>query len=132
MPLIDVSDLLLDPDFAQALTIQRRVEVVGTNGRTTITPTTISPAPFGVILPVDTAIGGNALERGSDQQHRGAALEVITKFRLQGPAPGFQPDVIVYDGNSYVVTIVNTLTRYGAGFMRAECSSMDSVDNTPT
>jgi hypothetical protein len=132
MPLLDVSSLLLDPDFAQPLTIERRTEVVGSNGRATITSQIVLPAPYGVILPVDTAIGGNALERGPDEQHRGAALEVITRFRLQGPSPSFQPDVIVYEGNRYVITIVNTLTKYGAGFIRAECSSMDSVDNPPT
>jgi hypothetical protein len=132
MPFLDVSSLLLDPDFAQRLTIERRTDQVGANGRTVQTPQIITPKPIGVVLPVDTAIGGNALERNPDEQHRGAALEIITKFRLQGPAPGFQPDVLVYEGNRYIITIVNTLSKYGAGFIRAECSSMDSVDNPPS
>lgn len=132
MPTLDVSDIILDPMFAERLTIERRPETVGNNGRTTQLPQVITPKPIGVVLPIDTAIGGNALERTPDEQHRGAQLEVHTKFRLRGPSPNYQPDVLVYEGNRYVVTIVNNYSKYGAGFIKAEVTSMDAIDNPPT
>ncbi len=132
MPMLDVSDVLLDPMFAEALTIERRTDDVGSNGRVTSISQIITPQPFGVVVPVDTAIGGNALERTPDEQHRGAALEVYTTFRLRGPSPDGQPDIIIYDGSQYIVTIINTFARFGAGFIKAECSSMNSIDDPPT
>lgn len=131
MPDLDVSELLSDPDFAEFLTVERRTEMVGANGRARKVPTIITPKPVGVVLPVDTAIGGNAMERNPDEQHRGAALEIHTRFRLRGPAPGGEPDVIIRDGNRFVVTIVNDYSRFGRGFMKIECSSMESIDEEP-
>lgn len=131
MPLLDVSELLLDPDFCQPLTIERRTENTGTDGRNHAGLQIITPKPYGVILPVDTAIGGNAMEREPDMEYRGSAIEVITRFRIQGPAPGAHPDVIIHDGSRFVVTIVNSLAQYGAGFIRVEASSMNSVDDPP-
>lgn len=131
MPALDVSELLLDPDFAEPLTIQRRVDNVRPNGRNAIAWNTVFPAPYGVVLPKDTALAGNELERAPDGQYRGAALTVHTKFRLRGPSPGYQPDVMVWEGDPYVCTLVNNYSHYGAGFVQAEFTSMPTIDHPP-
>lgn len=131
-PNLDVSELLFDPDFAEVLTIQRRTDDVRPNGRTLVRNTTIFPAPFGVVLPKDTAIGGNEIERAPDGQYRGAALTVHTAFRLRCLSPNNQPDVLIWDGDPYVCTLVNNYSHFGAGFVEAEFTSMSAVDQPPT
>ena len=130
MPL-DASEAMTEPLFLQRITIIRRTETIGTNGRAIETPYAITPRPWGVVLPVDTAIGGNALERTPDAQYRGAAFEIHSRFRIRGPSPGYEPDVFFYNGDYYVVTIVNDYSQYGRGFIKAEVSSTDPIDNPP-
>lgn len=134
MPNLDVSDLLLDPDFAEELTIFRRAMTVGSNGRSTLASVEVEPKPWGVVLPVDTAVGGNSMTRSSDAQYRGSAWVIYTQHRLQGPSddPDRYPDVVMIEGDPYVVTIVNAYSKFGAGFMKAEVSSMAAIDNAPT
>lgn len=132
MPLLDVSEVLSDPLFTEPMNVYRRTETVGSNGRTVITRTRVRPVPTGVIMPKDSVIGGNAIQRNPDEQHRGSALLIYTQFRLRGPSPGFQPDVVVWNGDDYVVTLVNDYSHYGAGYIQVELSSMTSVDNPPS
>lgn len=126
---IDVTDLLIDPDLAEPLVIQRQKETVTDKGRETNTVETFHS--FGVVQPKDTAIGGNEVTRGADGMFRAAALIIITPFRLRGPGPGYQPDQVIWQGDPYVVTLVNNFTRYGAGFVYAELSSTDIQDAPP-
>lgn len=133
MPLLDVSDILLDPDVAETLTIQRRQANVGSNGRASQTVTTITPAPVGSVQPQDAG----DLERGSDQQKLPKKIEVITPFRLRsagsdGQGNEYQPDLIVWQGDSYQVDSVEPWTAYGAGWLVAKCSSVDSLDVAPS
>lgn len=133
MPLLDVSDILLDPDIVETLTIQRRQANVGSNGRATKTVTTITPAPVGSVQPQDAG----DLERGSDQQNLPKEIQVITQFRLRGASQDgqgneYQPDLIVWQGDSYQVDSIEPWTAYGAGWVVAKCSSIDSLDQAPT
>lgn len=135
MPLLDVSELMTDPDFAQRVSVQRRLETVGANGRPTFTTATFKNVVV-VIYPVDTAIGGNALERTDAASYRGAALEIVTKFQLRGPAQvagtNYQPDIVVYNGDPYIVSVMNDFAKFGPGFVRAELNAMSSVDAPPS
>lgn len=133
MPFLDVSDVLLDPMFCGELTIYRRLQQVSNKGRSTTTDTLVDPKPFGVVLPVDAG----DLERGSDQQHGPKVLEVHTPYRLRGAstnAPGteqYQPDRMIWNGNSYICLRVHDLSRYGAGFIQADFASCDPIDVQP-
>jgi galactose-6-phosphate isomerase len=130
MPLLDVSDVLCDPMFSEVLTIQRREAVVGSNGRSTIQTTTISPAPVGVVIPQTD----QPLQRGPDQQNLPKLIQVHTTFRLRSastdPTTGneYQPDLIVWRGDSFQVNRVYDYSDFGAGFVTADCSSVDSLD----
>jgi galactose-6-phosphate isomerase len=132
MPDLDVTDIILDPDFCETLIVKRREENL-VKGRSTLTVTVIDPAPVGVVLPVDD----QPLVRGPDQQNLPRLLEVHTPFRLRGAAkdPGtgkqYQPDIITWNGDDFVVNKVQDYSRFGQGFIQADCSSVDSIDNAP-
>lgn len=129
MPDIDVSDLLLDPDFAEALTIQRRAQTL-LKGRASVSPVTISPAPYGVVIPQNDA----PMLRGPDQQTLPQLIQVHTQFRLRGPSKdpatgdAYQPDLIIWQGTTFVVNKVQNFSRFGAGFIQADCSSINQTD----
>lgn len=131
MPSIDVTELLLDLDFCEQLTVYRRLQNIDNYGRPSITPVLVTPAPYGVVEPQDDM----PLQRGEDQQNLPQLLEVHTIFRLRsaGKASGveYQPDVIVWNGTSFLVNKIINWSRYGVGFVRAQCSSTDAIDGVP-
>jgi galactose-6-phosphate isomerase len=125
MPFLDVSNVLLDPDFTDTFSVLRREQVIGENGRVSTTNTTL-PA-----IGVFTVAGPNDLERLDDNQRMGQNFVLVTKFRLQGPAKisgnNYQPDQVVWNGNTYVVKDVEPYTRYGAGQIQAIIGAIASV-----
>lgn len=127
MPLINVTDILLDSDFCELLTVQRRAESL-VKGRSTLAVTTISPAPVGVVIPQNDS----PMVRGPDQQNLPQLIQVHTPFRLRGASTGYQPDLIVWNGASYVVNKVQNFSHYGGGFIQADCSSMASTEPPPS
>jgi hypothetical protein len=134
MPLLDVSELLLDPDLGgEVLVVYRRTQNISAKGRVSAPPVLVAPAPVGNVQPLDAA----PLVRGPDQQNLPKLLQVITNFRLRsasrdaGDTQEYQPDIVVWGGDQYVVNMVADWSRYGAGFVRAECSSIDPIDLGP-
>jgi len=133
---IDVSDNLIDPDFAIPMLVQRRIEVVGNDGLAVITPTVVRPWPFGVVVPKDSAIGGNELTRSPEADYRGAALVVRSTFAFRSAAEtingvSYKPDVLWFRNDPYLCTLVNNYLDWGAGWIEAEFISMDSIDAPP-
>jgi hypothetical protein len=135
MPDIDVSDLLLDPDFVgvpsqrpgfDGITVRRRQEIVNNHGRAEYAVTTFNEVVASVI-----SIADQAIVRGPDQMHLPQLIEVHTKFALQGPSPGYGPDFIVWNGTTFQVNKVQNHSHYGAGFIQADCSSVDFEDQPP-
>lgn len=123
MPLLDVSEVLTDPDIATTFDVRRRAETVGTNGRSATSDTL-----FRNVVGVVTAIGPSDLERADGYQVTPRRISVVTKFRLRGEVTGFQPDVVVWRGSNYLVKAVDPYPQFGNGFVQAECSSMDKTD----
>jgi hypothetical protein len=139
-PTLDVSELLSDPLFVETeITVWRRKQVL-TKGRTTPEVVQVITNIAASIQPKDTAIGGNFTERGEDVQYRGSNLNIYTTFRVRsvskeatgGPDDGvYLPDVVIWNGDHFLVMLVNDWTHYGAGYMHAELSSVDPVDFAP-
>lgn len=125
MPFIDVSDVLTDPEFAEppkSLIVLRRTQTIGINGRVAVA---VKNIPIDGIV---TAGSGNNLQRLEDQQHMIKRITVHTMFRLRGPALGFQPDIVQWHGDNFVVTEIDDHSAYGAGFISATCASTDPLD----
>ena len=132
MPQIDVSDVLLDPVVAgEAFTVQRRIETVNNFGQSTISVETF-PA-VGAITPS----GDNSLVRDEAYQTNAKSIQVLTAFRLRGAAKDgagnrYQPDLVLWKGDSFVVRMVSDYSQYGAGFVQADCVSIDLLDQAPS
>lgn len=133
MPDIDISDLTLDSDIAgETFTVLRRQQVMQTNGVPLIT-TTLHDA-VGAIFPA----GDNTLVRQEAFEHQQNAVKVITTFRLRGASRSangdqFLPDLIQRaNGDTYIVHALNEWTKFGAGFIEADCVSFDFNQPAPT
>lgn len=139
MPDIDVSDLTFDSDIAgEAFGVIRRQEVVGANGVSVITATTLPAAGQPAIVGSITPTGDNSLVREEAFQTQAETVTVITAFRLRGASKdangnSFQPDIVVRsDGSQYLVASVKSWAAFGAGFVEAECTSFDFSATAPT
>ncbi|MFG1260032.1 hypothetical protein V5F79_22150 [Xanthobacter flavus] len=116
MPLLDVSDVLLDPDFADTFTVYREAVTVGDDGRSIRTETTFPGV--GVVTPDMWS----TLQRAPEGSNVSEIITVITQFRLTSSVDGTDADEIVWNGKRYVVIAVGDCTRFGAGFVEASAS----------
>jgi hypothetical protein len=131
MAFLDISDVLLDPSFTDTFQVQRRLETVDINGRSTTRTSTSNT--FGVV----TAASPNDLSRLPDADVYHRVLSVVTQFKLRGETAdgsgsNWKPDLIVWRGNSYIVKEVDLYPQFGAGFVQAICASEDLVDMPAT
>lgn len=123
MALLDVSDVLLDPDFTDIFAVRRRMETVNSSGRSVVTER-IFPNLIGVI----TAGSPSDLDRREDYQNMSRSLVIVCQFPLRGETTNYQPDIVVWKGSNYLVKHVDLYPQFGKGFYQAECSSMDKAD----
>lgn len=123
MPLLGVSDLLVDPDLADTFTVIRRIETVDATGRATV-----QEQFFRKVYGVVTMGSPNDLERRDDYQNMTRSLTVVTKFQLRGAVQGYQPDIVEWRGTRHLVKHVSPYPHFGRGFSQAECSSMANMD----
>ena len=131
MPQIDVSDVINDVFIAgEPFTITRQLETINGFGESVITTSTFSAA--GAIAP----LGANSLLREQAFQAQAKSIQVVTTFRLRGASQSggqnYQPDLVIWKGDSYTVWTVEDYTQYGAGMVVAECMSQDFIDQAPT
>ena len=132
MPLLDVSDVLMDPDFLDtSLICHRQIQTVDVDNFPTNTPQDI---PFSGVVTVDRSLEAKRMAAG---QNINGAILIVTQFRLtQGQpetnsAPRLDADIVTYSGRDYRVTFVDPYTRYGAGFVQAHCELLDFDGGSP-
>jgi hypothetical protein len=119
---LDVTDILLDPDFCDLLNVTRTTQSVGSNGIVTNTTTTLTP--YGVI----TIGSPKGVIRTAEYEADTNMITVHTRgFRLIDAQPGKQPDIVVFGGDPYVVKKSYNWSHYGAGFTMAECELQSTV-----
>lgn len=132
MPLLDVSDVLMDPDFLDtSLICHRQIQTVDADNFPTNTPQDI---PFSGVVTVDRSLEAKRMAAG---QNINGAILIVTQFRLtQGQpetnsAPRLDADIVTYSGRDYRVTFVDPYTRYGSGFVQAHCELLDFDGGSP-
>lgn len=132
MPLLDMSDVLLDPDFMDtSLICHRQVQTVDADN---FTKNTAQDIPFTGVVTVDRALEARRMEAG---QNISGTILIVTPFRLTqgqpgtGSTPRLDADVVTYSGRDYRVTFVDPYTRYGAGFVQAHCELVNVNGGTP-
>ena len=116
MALLDVTEVLLDPDFIDSMTYLRNAQVVGTNGVATITPPVPVPM-YGVVTSRD----GDTLTRGPDGEYNEDSITIHTMTRLISGEDDNTADIVMWDGKPYTVMHVNNYSHFGAGFVAADC-----------
>ncbi|MGP0913438.1 head-tail adaptor [Serratia sp. CY70267] len=125
MPLLDVTEVLLDPDFADPSLICRRQ--IQTTDDDNFPVNTQQDIPFTGVVTVDRSLEARRMAAG---QNINGAILIVTQFRLtQGrksvaDGPNLDADLVVHNGGLYRVTFVDPYTRYGAGFVQAHCELM--------
>ena len=116
MALIDVSELLTDPDFTNTVTLIRRSSTVDTYGENTMAETSSS------ITAVVQGANAESLERVPEGARLSDLIDVYYKGQLTAESPGGYADIIVWQGKRYqVFEVVEDFMNYGAGFTKAVC-----------
>lgn len=128
MPLVDVTDILFDPDIAgQSFTVIRRQETVNSFGESVVVPAKIPG--IGSVQPE----GENDLLREDAFDAMSKTIIVVTPIRLIGVAKGpnksrFKPDIILWKDNYFEVVNLKSWGDFGYGFVEAVCTSIHYVD----
>lgn len=129
-PFLNVDDVLLDPMFTSEFNVVRREERIDAHGRSAVVPTLI-PSVYATMCESS----GNDLLRLPEDQRMGRNYSLVSQFKFRGPAEvqgtNWQPDVVLWNGDTFVVKHVSPYTQYGAGFTQTIIGSMDSVDTPP-
>lgn len=131
MPELDVSLVLTSPYLVDFFNVTRRQEIIGQNGRNSFVA-----LPFSNITGVVTPGKNNSLRREEDQQTQGKSLVISTRFMLRGASQdnsgAYQPDLVSWGGNSFVVNECRDNSRYGQGFIKAHCEMTDMISQPST
>lgn len=121
MPTLDMSDVLLSPEFADRFTLIRRTESVSSKGETVI-----QEWPTANVIGVFTAASPNQLERLDDHERTQRCMSLITKTQIQSSSYGRQPDMVDWANDRYIVRLVEPYTRYGRGFVQTLILAIDA------
>lgn len=122
MPVLDVSDLLTDPDFMDHFVVVRSVTTTDPDTGRGYEAQTAEDA-FGVV----TSGSGMNLVRGSDAARGDGTITVHTTYQLTEGSreDGTDADIVQWRGRSWTVVKIDDYSRYGAGFVVATCSLYD-------
>lgn len=126
MPLLDVTDVLFDPDFMDTMTVTRSARSMS-RGRTVLTPQIFDDVPCAI-----TAATGDDLLNLPEGVRVEGTITVHTTFRLFSETEETKADVITFNGRDYVVTTLNDWSRYGSGFVQAYATLKNLQEAMPS
>jgi galactose-6-phosphate isomerase len=118
-PLLDVSEILSDPDFVDtALACIRNTQTVGPDGIAVNAKVT---TPFSGVVTNDD---GDIMLRQADGTFVKGSIMVHTRFVLTNGVAGIDADIVVWRGRKFTVVNVADYSTYGAGFVAASCEPL--------
>ena len=116
MALIDVSDLLRDPDFTNVVTLIRRAVAVNEHGENVMTET---PCYITAVVHGDNT---ETLDKLPEGARLSDVITVYYRGALTAERPGGYADIIVWQGKRFQVKeVAEDFMNYGAGFTKALC-----------
>lgn len=126
MALLDMSDILDDPDITEpfGLTRIRRVQDVGTNG--IATDSEVADLFTGVV----TAGKGDTLQRTPDGSRAAGNMTITTSFELIPNEGGQDADLVEWNGRRYVVQSIADYRNFG--YIQAYCELLPLNASSPT
>lgn len=117
MALVEVSDIIVDPDFSDGFTLINRASSINQYGEMELTET--SQSVTGVIQNINNEM----LKRFPQAAEFSDGISVWYRGVLQAQAPGGYCDVVVWNGYRYLVKIVTEqFMNFGSGWTSALCS----------
>lgn len=124
-PQLDVSDAILDPNFAEELCVIRRQYCIQKIGGNAVVCEPQKLNPIGVVTQ-----GSSSNFRQEPDAQNATSIITVHAYQFQFYDPEtiksqnlqFHPDLIEYNGNKYIVTKVLNWSRYGQGFTQVEAS----------
>lgn len=120
MPLLDMTDVLLDPDFLDTtLVYTRQTQVDIGHGR--VRDDQVA-APFAGVVSMDAGAILNRLPEGS---YVSGSILIYTLTRLRMKGTGVDADLVDWHGARYRVTNMGDYSGYGAGFVWAICEPLN-------
>lgn len=117
MALIDVSELLSDPDFADSATLITRGVTVNEFGESVMS----EEVPEAVTVVVAGNGGEESLSKLPEAVRLVDVISVYYAGLLSAERPGGYSDVIEWNGVRYQVRYVDNYMNFGRGFCRALC-----------
>lgn len=128
MPILDLADLIDDPDFADdtgTLFLRRTGQAVGNNGRVQASP---AATPLhGVVTQAD----GDALKLLPEGARAEGAIVVHTRTRLYVASDTHQADQVLWQDQTYTVGAVANWSTFGSGFCAAVCTLKSLTGPSP-
>lgn len=115
MALIDVSELLVDPDFVDPITQIKRVPTIDTSGTQTFTETPFET--IGSVQPASTATIQKMPEALRVANLRSFWIKGIITYQSTGQ----YPDILVFKGKRYQVNSVSDWSNFGEGYTEGTC-----------
>ena len=123
MPMLDVSDVLDDPDFNQMITVTRALKGVDDQGEATLTSTSEN------IIAVVAPITANELNRLPDAERLSGGCTVYCRYALFSGQGDYTADTVLCNGSQYVVVSVDDWEAFGGGFVTARCGLLNMRDD---
>ncbi|KAA2237674.1 hypothetical protein [Salinarimonas soli] len=121
MPLLDVSDLLSDPMFAEEtpIRVRRTLRMVSDRGRAVDDVVEILE-----IEGVVTQGSGSPLVRAPEGSRILSTITVHSDTRLTTGTDEYDADVVIWGGRDYTVMNAADWSTFGAGFCSATCAAI--------
>lgn len=116
MPFLDVSDVLLDPDFADTnLICERNAQSIGNDG------VAVNVTTMETFTGVVTAFKGDLTNIRPDGAYVAGSIQIYTVFKLRMAGADVSPDIVTARGKRYTVKDIGDYSTYGSGFVWAIC-----------
>ena len=120
MPLLDVSDVLDDPDFADTFQVVRNFKTANQRGRTVLTPEPVQNA-IGVVQPSSSL----NLQRLADGTRSSGSITIWTRYPLSDGDGSEDAHIVFWHNSHWVVRQVDDWSRFGSGYIKAICDLID-------
>lgn len=115
MAQIDVSDLLLDPDFVDPIQVIRRSTTVNQYGENILVETPINT--FGSVQPANF----KEIQRLAESLRTHDVRSFYLKLEIVQDASTAYPDILVFNGKRYQVQTAAPWLNFGAGWNQGVC-----------
>jgi hypothetical protein len=122
MATIDLTDIITDPDFLDAITLIRTFVTVDDHGRAI--PTESQRTILASVQPASAA----ALLLLPEASRLGSSLQIYTVEPLVSLQQSVYADRIVFQGSAYYIHTLNDYSNWGAGWVSAVCTMVPLVD----